>query len=1080
MKKVQCWFLIIAVQTMLWGVPCSIAATTVTLLEETDSGLSFQIKLDGVGFEQVDDKGYQRLYADGCALAGKPGEPGIISRGVLLAMPPGCRIDVKVIPAGLVTYDNVLLAPVPLRTVRPDGQAVTESYTMNAAAYAVQDMRPAEFSELAYTGLLRDCHVAKLQVYPARYNPGLRRLQLWKQLTVHVRFAPEAAGVDYRTLPKKKIIDGPFQEVLRSSLLNYSGTVFGLKAGAQRMARPLNQTVADINASPFSVKAVIEEEGVYKVTYAELNELGVSLSSATNENLRMAHQGSEIAIYCSGSGKFSSGDYILFYAEAYKSLYAKKNVYWIYQADGTGTRMQAVDANPINGYATQSVFRNTLHAEEDTVHSQHLPPHEEGADHWFWTDLSIIEEPLTRDFSVSLENIDTSAGDCSITVNLRAKTNPSKHPNHHTRILVNGKIVDDFTWDSQESEYNLIRTHDAVSASVFNDGDNTISIEAVDDLGLTVDRYLINWFEIAYWDRMVAENNELRFNSDQPGGTKVSIGGFTSSGLWAFDISDPDSVRQLTNISVTQSGSQYTLTFESVVVQTQQYYAVDAGSFRTPAALIADAASDLHSSRSGVDYIIITHENFYSGIQELKDYRVSQGLTVEVVNIQDVYDEFSHGIKDAGAIRDFLSYAYTNWHATDHPTYVLLVGDASLDYRDDQGYYADGDFDYVPTALYQTSVLGDTPTDNWFVSVAGSDYLPDMLLGRFCVKTAQDLENIIYKIKKYERGDVGAWCGNVILAADDEAMFESISNNLINELPEGFNAKTVYMTDYGDDSAGATDDLIGMMNAGAIITNYTGHGHVSEWASPYLFHTPDFRENNRNDIDDLTNGDKLTFVMVMNCMSGYFSGWEVDYSIAEEFLRADNKGAIGCIASTSAGYPSEHQVLSRTIFNEFFTDNNSILGSLVTTAKIDAYSQLYSRDIIETFTLFGDPATELKLIKDFGNFELFAPDAEEALPAFPLPTFTWGVGIYERFKVQFAKDAEFSAAGTITIPLMPYLFKTPSSPSASQCQLTPNPFVWTVLRLMGGQGGTMYWRAVAYDDDFDQIAFTNFSSFTLQ
>ena len=72
----------------------------------------------------------------------------------------------------------------------------------------------------------------------------------------------------------------------------------------------------------------------------------------------------------------------------------------------------------------------------------------------------------------------------------------------------------------------------------------------------------------------------------------------------------------------------------------------------------------------------------------MKDYRASRGLGVEVVKIQDIYDEFSYGLKDARAIKDFLGYAYNNWNSNGHPTYVLLVGDASLDYRDDCGEVA--------------------------------------------------------------------------------------------------------------------------------------------------------------------------------------------------------------------------------------------------------------------------------------------------------------------------------------------------------------------------------------------------------
>jgi hypothetical protein len=208
-------------------------------------------------------------------------------------------------------------------------------------------------------------------------------------------------------------------------------------------------------------------------------------------------------------------------------------------------------------------------------------------------------------------------------------------------------------------------------------------------------------------------------------------------------------------------------------------------------------------------------------------------------------------------------------------------------------------------------------------------------------------------------------------------------------------------------------------------------------------------------------------------MSGFFSHWTDDYSLAEELVRAEDKGAIACIASTAAGYPSEHQVLAKKIFNGFFEDENNIAGSLVTAAKIEAYLQINSEELIETFTLFGDPATELKLVKDFGDFELLTPADNETLPKFPPSTFTWGKGLYERFKVQYSTDASFPPETTITVPLLPFMFNYSG-------QYKPNIFIWYVLRVMSLQNDVVYWRVVTYDEDFNPITYSNYRSFSFE
>ena len=350
----------------------------------------------------------------------------------------------------------------------------------------------------------------------------------------------------------------------------------------------------------------------------------------------------------------------------------------------------------------------------------------------------------------------------------------------------------------------------------------------------------------------------------------------------------------------------------------KNYYAAEASQFKSPASLVVDTPSSLKTTRTNIDYIIITNEAFYNDIVALKNYRTTQGLNVEIAKMQDIYDEFSYGIKDAQAIKDFLTYAYNNWKTGSHPTYVLLVGDANIDYRDDLGLYSSGYTDYVPTYLYETYLLGDTPTDNWFACVSGTDPIPDMIIGRLCVKTSADVNNIVAKIQAYEASAPGAWSRRVILAADNESAFEVTSNNLAALLPAYITAQKVYLSTYGSVTL-ATTDLVNKINAGSLITNYTGHGSVDNWAGEYLFHTPD-STNPRNDVDLLTNGSMLTFVMTLNCLNGFFPNFLDQYSLAEEFVRAQNKGAIACLASTSLGYTSEHEVLATKIFNRIFID----------------------------------------------------------------------------------------------------------------------------------------------------------------
>ncbi|MCX5895536.1 MAG: C25 family cysteine peptidase, partial [Proteobacteria bacterium] len=769
------------------------------------------------------------------------------------------------------------------------------------------------------------------------------------------------------------------------------------------------------------------------------------------------------AVYRSGTGAFKAGDYILFYGVPFKSLYAKKNIYWVFQGSQNGKKMASTDGSYSPGYQTKQFFNTVYHGEEDNTYWEVIP-NGEGVDHWVWDTLSITD--TTKSLTASIKNIYTIGDPFSMKINLRGKTTLA----HHTRVSVNGTVVDDFQWSGQSE---LTRDIPYISPSLFINGNNTIAFEEVTDTGAAVDTVYINWFEIYYAAKYVAEDDRLKFKSEGSGGISYEIKNYSTSDIWAFDITDTTNVSKITNPHIEQQGNTYTLKFSNTVTSAKTYYALNLNKANTPVELNADEPSDLSSPRSNVDYIIITHDEFYDTIRSLADYRISKGLNVEIVKIQDIYDEFSYGLKDAHAIKDFLTYAYNNWYAGGHPTYVLLVGDASIDYRDDLGYYAQGRVDLVPTYLFQTETLGDTPTDNWFVCVNGSDPIPDMIIGRLCVKTLDDLTNIIEKIKKYEGGKAGPWCKNVILASDNGAPFEKVSDELAAMLPVGFIAEKVYLSTY-DSVESSTDDLINKINAGSLITNYTGHGSVDNWAGEYLFHTPEDNNNDsRNDVDRLTNGDKLTLVMTLNCLNGFFPNFVDDYSLAEEFVRAQDKGAIACFAPTGLGFTSEHEVLANKIFTLIFIDGYNVAGSILYTGKINTYNELNSVDVVEMFTLFGDPATMLNVPSLSSSIKLLKPQNNAVLRRSSRYTFAWDDTEHNslKYKMQFSPDPTFPESSTIIAPLYESNYITGT-------EYTPNIFIWTLVKLMGIRNENIYWRVAGYDDSNTLIEYSPSRSFT--
>src|SRR5258708_35455889 len=129
-------------------------------------------------------------------------------------------------------------------------------------------------------------------------------------------------------------------------------------------------------------------------------------------------------------------------------------------------------------------------------------------------------------------------------------------------------------------------------------------------------------------------------------------------------------------------GGGYKVTVPSTGVRTKmarRLLALPSDSFLHPASITSNQPSALNQSSNAVDLLILSHQNFIPSLATLVAQRRAQGFTVVLVNIEDVYDEFSYGLHSPKAISDLLARASAQWSKT--PPYGLLVGDGSHDPR---------------------------------------------------------------------------------------------------------------------------------------------------------------------------------------------------------------------------------------------------------------------------------------------------------------------------------------------------------------------------------------------------------------
>ncbi len=891
----------------------------------------------------------QAVNIPGIVNAEIAGLPSMPVQGVMLGIPQEAQPSIQLLAA-----DSILLAgshdlcpaPHPLLDRSNTDQWRVSGYSYDRSPrYQVDADMPSATAELVSTGNLRSQRYAEIRFNPLKYNPITNQLRYYHRIQVVIHFNTPKNS---QAMSQGKIIpEGPFENSLRSLLINYDqASQWRKQSGSAEMSNtqaPHNQPL---------YKILVNQDGLYQVSYAALQAAGVPVGSLDPHTFQIFNQLNELAIYVEGEddGTFDPSDYILFYGQKLNTKYTDTNVYWLTWGESTGRRMTNMDGTPSGSATIPTSFFTTRHVETNT---KYRASESSGLnnDHWYWDEIIAFSGPSSKNFSTTLEHL----APISKTISIRGLLKGfAGNPNHHTRIYLNNQLIDDHTFPSgDEYSFNFNRYQ-----SDLIEGTNTLKVECPHDGEITIDYVAFNWFEIDYYDAYLAENDRLFFDGDDPGSWEFRVDGFSDTSIEAYDLTDPLSPVRTTGgvIQSTSNGQQ--IGFEATISSEHHYLAETINRRLNPLSISQDIPSSWKSPSIGADYIIISHNSFLSQVQPLADFRQSQGLRVQVVDVQDLYDEFNGGVFDPEAIRSFLAYAYSNW-IPPAPSFVLLVGDGNFDYRN---FLVLNVPNYIPPILDEIDPwVGENVTDNRYVSVSGDDILPDMYIGRFPVRNATEAQTMVEKTIDYEQiPPSGGWNAvQTFLAdnADEAGDFDILSDQIINNyVPSAYTIDKIYYGVNYVNAGVAKAALLAGINQGRLIVHYSGHGSTQDWAVEDLL--------NINDLSALTNGSKLPFIIPMTCADGYFIWPQASYSsLGESIVRLNGGGAIASWSPTGFGLSSGHELLDESLFSNLFIFNNTQIGYLTTNAKYHLYATSSNfNDLIETYILFGDPALKLQVL----------------------------------------------------------------------------------------------------------------------
>jgi hypothetical protein len=365
---------------------------------------------------------------------------------------------------------------------------------------------------------------------------------------------------------------------------------------------------------------------------------------------------------------------------------------------------------------------------------------------------------------------------------------------------------------------------------------------------------------------------------------------------------------------------------------TRTLYAFRAQDELLPFSVQPNTASRWHAF-AGAQLVIIGPASLLPTIQPLVQQRQREGLTVAAIDIQDVYDEFSYGEKDAAAIRALLQYASQHWAIP--PQYVLLVGGATYDPRD---YLNNPGLDLVPTTFIETIYL-ETGTDGAFVNFP-NPRAEGLAIGRWPVTTA--VEAALIMNKTLGRIPLTSKSSLLLLRDSDGATSFSKASAQVRAAVSAWPVQQIARGSATDDAVHT--EVIAAMRSGPAVLDYQGHG------------AEDFEDGDilsDSDTAALANTGQSLVFSAPTCFNGYF----VDIGrqdLATALLLTEKGGAWAAWASSGMTSPVEQPKLSSTLLQATVVD-----GLTLGEASIRAKAAITDPDVLSTFHLFGDPSARM-------------------------------------------------------------------------------------------------------------------------
>ena len=763
-----------------------------------------------------------------------------------------------------------------------------------------------------------------------------------------------------------------------------------------------NSVLQDGSGSWYKIS--VKKDGIYKLDKSFLESCGIDITGLNPQQINIYGNGdgklpelnslsrtddlakNAIIVFGESDGIFDDTDYILFYGWGPNRWYANgavefdqdKNIYSDYSyyfininSSESPLRIQTISdsPSPITNTITNYSFYD--------VHENDLTSLVKGGQRWYG---ELFDTELEKTFIFSVPNIVSSQ---TAFFKTAIATNSASSVGTSQEYSINGTVISTSNLPSVSADYvqstksmSLVNPPSTIpfKISITRNSPNTM---------VYLDRILLNARR-----SLVFTGNQFNFSDLNSIGignvSEFQISSFPNNGaIW--EITDRHLPKLINGALVAG-----TYNFIQETDTLRQFVATDGNVFLTPEVVGTIEAQNLHALPQA-EYLIVTHKNFISYANRLADLHRNEGMTVNVVTSEQVYNEFSSGMLDPTAIRMFAKMFFDRGvlNSTQLPNYLLLFGDGTYDPKN----RVSNNNNYIPTyqMLNSENHISAMVTDDYYgmlgdaESIAATDML-DIGVGRLLISDLQIAKQQVDKIEHYMKngsnlftesatngscasGGVnstfGDWRLNYIQIADDEEGGYFVNQDTepqyvyVKANHAQMNCDKLYSDAFAQVStAGGQrypdvfDAITNRTERGALVMNYVGHGGEVGVAEERIITVPQ--------IQSWKNIDKLNLFVSATCE--YTKYDDPSRVSAGEWASLNPYGAsIALMTTTRSVFFGVNTITGKRFFENVFTRDANMdplaFGEILRLTK----NASGSSDNKRSFTLIGDPALKLAL-----------------------------------------------------------------------------------------------------------------------